>query len=625
MSQPASTGVPVLALEGVNKSFGAVRALRDVSLELFAGEAHALAGENGAGKSTLIKILAGVHRPDSGRVLLDGEPVVFHGPAGARDVGTAVIYQEPTLFPDLSIAENIVMGRQPRRALGRIDHKAVRTSTAALMARLGVELDPDRPARGLSIADQQIVEIAKALSFDARVLIMDEPTAALTGSETARLFSVVETLRAEGAAVLFISHRLEEIFELCQRVTTLRDGRLVASEPLAGLTQDALVRRMVGRDLAELYPKQDSRVGETALAVRRLTREGVFRDVSFEVRRGEIVALAGLVGAGRTEVAQAVFGVDRADAGEVRVGGEVLRPGSPTAAMDAGLALVPEDRRQRGLVMEMSIERNIGLTGLDRLGRAGLVKRALERGRAADWAVRLQLKYGSLADHVGVLSGGNQQKVVLAKWLATEPTVLIVDEPTRGIDVGTKAEVHRLLSSLAADGLAVLMISSDLPEVLGMADRVLVMHEGRLVAEIPRAEATEESVMAAATGLTGGAEGAGVAGEAAATALPGEAAATGPTDATVASKRTGATAATGLPGATAATGRTDASGDTGASGRTDATAASRRTGATAATGRTDASGDTGASGRTDATGASGHPHATGPTGADGATAEGTRT
>ncbi|MFE2179507.1 ATP-binding cassette domain-containing protein [Streptomyces sp. NPDC059455] len=577
MSQPASTGVPVLALEGVNKSFGAVRALRDVSLELFAGEAHALAGENGAGKSTLIKILAGVHRPDSGRVLLDGEPVVFHGPADARDVGTAVIYQEPTLFPDLSIAENIFMGRQPRRALGRIDHKAVRTSTAALMARLGVELDPDRPARGLSIADQQIVEIAKALSFDARVLIMDEPTAALTGSETARLFSVVETLRAEGAAVLFISHRLEEIFELCQRVTTLRDGRWVASEPLAELTQDALVRRMVGRDLAELYPKQDSRVGETALSVRRLTREGVFRDVSFEVRRGEIVALAGLVGAGRTEVAQAVFGVDRADAGEVRVDGAVLRPGSPTAAMDAGLALVPEDRRQRGLVMEMSIERNIGLTGLDRLGRAGLVKRALERGRAADWAVRLQLKYGSLADHVGVLSGGNQQKVVLAKWLATEPTVLIVDEPTRGIDVGTKAEVHRLLSSLAADGLAVLMISSDLPEVLGMADRVLVMHEGRLVAEIPRAEATEESVMAAATGLTGGAEGAGVAGEAAATALPGEAAATGPTDAT------------------------------GASGHPHAT------------------GDTGASGRTGATGASGHPHATGPTGADGATAEGTRT
>jgi rhamnose transport system ATP-binding protein len=274
----------------------------------------------------------------------------------------------------------------------------------------------------------------------------------------------------------------------------------VASEPLDGLTEDDLVRRMVGRDLDELYPKQAARVGETALSVRRLTREGVFRDVTFEVRRGEIVALAGLVGAGRTEVAQAVFGVDRPDAGEVRVGAVPLPPGSPAAAMDAGVALVPEDRRQRGLVMEMSIERNIGLTGLADLRRGALVSRTLERGRAADWAARLHLTYGRLGDRVGVLSGGNQQKVVLAKWLATEPAVLIVDEPTRGIDVATKAEVHRLLSALAADGLAVLMISSDLPEVLGMADRILVMHEGRLVAEIPRAEATEESVMAAATG-----------------------------------------------------------------------------------------------------------------------------
>ncbi|KRV50576.1 D-ribose transporter ATP-binding protein [Wenjunlia vitaminophila] len=500
MNKSDSVRPPVLALRGVSKSFGAVRALRDVSLELHAGEAHALAGENGAGKSTLIKTLAGVHRPDVGEVLLNGEPVVFHGPKDARDAGIAVIYQEPTLFPDLTIAENIFMGRQPRRSLGRIDHRAVRRTTGELMRRLGVSLDADRLARGLSIADQQIVEIAKALSFDARVLIMDEPTAALTGSEVARLFSVVEALRAEGAAVLFISHRLEEIFSLCQRVTTLRDGRWISSEPVAGLTEDDLVRRMVGRDLDELYPKQQTTIGQVALSVRRLTREGVFRDVSFEVRRGEIVALAGLVGAGRTEVAQAVFGVDRADAGEVRVDGRALPPASPTAAMDAGLALVPEDRRQRGLVMEMSIERNIGLTGLGSLGRGGLVRRALERGRAADWAARLQLKYNRLSDSVEVLSGGNQQKVVLAKWLATKPSVLIVDEPTRGIDVGTKAEVHRALSALAADGLAVLMISSDLPEVLGMADRVLVMHEGLLVAEIPRSEATEESVMAAATG-----------------------------------------------------------------------------------------------------------------------------
>jgi rhamnose transport system ATP-binding protein len=500
MTDPAPERTPVLALEGVSKSFGAVSALRDVSLALHAGEAHALAGENGAGKSTLIKTLAGVHRPDTGTVLLDGAPVVFHGPADARDAGVAVIYQEPTLFPDLSVAENIFVGRQPHRSFGRVDHKAVRDGAADLFRRLGVDLDPEQPARGLSIADQQLVEIAKALSLDARVLIMDEPTAALTGSEVARLFGVVRALREGGAAVLFISHRLEEIFALCQYVTTLRDGALVAGEPVDGLTEDDLVRRMVGRDLDELYPKQDATVGEVALSVRRLTREGVFTDVSFEVRHGEIVGLAGLVGAGRSEVARAVFGVDRWDGGEVEVEGRPLKPGAPSLAMAAGLALVPEDRRAQGLVMDMSIERNINLTGFAATSTAGLMRRGAERSRAVDWAVRLQVKYARLADVVGTLSGGNQQKVVLAKWLATGPRVLIVDEPTRGIDVGTKAEVHRLLSRLAADGVAVLMISSDLPEVLGMADRVLVMHEGRLVAEIPRAEATEESVMAAATG-----------------------------------------------------------------------------------------------------------------------------
>ncbi|MET8448108.1 sugar ABC transporter ATP-binding protein [Streptomyces sp. NPDC005209] len=501
MTHPSDTGpAPVLALRDVTKSFGAVRALRGVRLELFPGEVHALAGENGAGKSTLIKTLAGVHRPDAGQVLLDGEPVAFHGPGDARDAGIAVIYQEPTLFPDLSIAENIFMGRRPRRTFGRIDHRATRAATADLMRRLGVALDPDRPARGLSIADQQIVEIAKALSFDARVLIMDEPTAALTGSEVARLFGVVRTLRDQGAAVLFISHRLEELFAICGRVTTLRDGAWIATEPLDGMTEDDLVRRMVGRDLDELYPKQDVTPGEVALSVRRLTREGVFTDVSFEVRRGEIVGLAGLVGAGRTEVARAVFGIDRWDAGEVEVEGRGLTNGAPSVAMAAGLALVPEDRRAQGLVMDMSIERNIGLTGLRTTVKAGFVDRGAERSRSLDWAVRLRVKYARIADAVSTLSGGNQQKVVLAKWLATGPKVLIVDEPTRGIDVGTKAEVHRLLSELAADGVAVLMISSDLPEILGMADRVLVMHEGRLSAEIPRSEATEETVMAAATG-----------------------------------------------------------------------------------------------------------------------------
>ncbi|MFI7447304.1 sugar ABC transporter ATP-binding protein [Nonomuraea sp. NPDC049714] len=494
------SGPPTLALANVSKSFGAVRALRDVSLELFPGEAHALAGENGAGKSTLVKTLAGVHRPDSGQVLLGGEPVTFAGPADAQQAGVAVIYQEPTLFPDLSVAENIFMGRQPRISLGRIDRKALRAQAGQLFDRLGVTLDPEQPARGLSIADQQLVEIAKAISRDARVLVMDEPTAALSGNEVARLFSVVEALREQGCAILFISHRLDEIFSLCQRVTTLRDGAWIASEPVEGLTHDDLIRRMVGRDLDALYPKQDTTAGEVALQVERLTREGYFTDVSFQVRRGEIVALAGLVGAGRSEVARAVFGIDRWDAGSVTVDGRPLPAGSPTAAMSAGLALVPEDRRQQGLVMELSIERNIGLTGLRSLRRGVTISRAAERDRARDWALRLQLKFARLSDGVGVLSGGNQQKVVLAKWLATEPSVLIVDEPTRGIDVGTKAEVHRLLSELAGQGIAVLMISSDLPEVLGMADRVLVMHEGRLTAEISRAEATEESVMSAATG-----------------------------------------------------------------------------------------------------------------------------
>ncbi|WP_330461560.1 sugar ABC transporter ATP-binding protein [Streptomyces sp. NBC_00820] len=491
---------PVLAVQGLSKSFGAVRALHDVSLELHAGQAHALAGENGAGKSTLIKTLAGVHRPDTGGLLLHGEPVDFHGPADARDAGVAVIYQEPALFPDLSVAENIFMGRQPRRSLRRVDHKAANAAARDLFTRLAVDLDPEQPARGLSIADQQLVDIAKALSFDARVLIMDEPTAALTGSEAARLFGVVRTLREQGCAILFVSHRLEEIFALCGHVTTLRDGRLIASEPVDGLTEDDLVRRMVGRDLDDLYPKRPAEIGEVALSVRRLTREGVFTDVSFDVRRGEIVGLAGLVGAGRSEVARAVFGVDRWDAGSVEVCGRPLKGGAPSAAMAAGLVLVPEDRRAQGLVTGMSIERNIGLTGLRTTARAGLMDRRAERSRALDWAVRLQVKYARIADAVGTLSGGNQQKVVLAKWLATGPEVLIVDEPTRGIDIGTKAEVHRLLSGLAADGVAVLMISSDLPEILGMADRVLVMHEGRLTAEIPRTDATEESVLAAATG-----------------------------------------------------------------------------------------------------------------------------
>ena len=500
---PAAPGTVVLALEDVSKSFGAVAALRGAQLELRSGEAHALVGENGAGKSTLVKILAGVHGPDSGRVLLDGAPVTLDDPAAARAAGIAVIYQEPTLFPDLSVAENIFMGRQPLTSGRRIDRKDLAARCRVLFDRLGVTLDPDRPARGLSIADQQMIEIAKALSFDARVLVMDEPTAALSGVEVERLFTVARSLRSAGAAVLFISHRFDEVFDLCDRITVMRDGQWVSTDPAADLTVDQVVRRMVGREVASLFPKIDVDPGDVVLEVRGLTRLGVFADVSFDVRAGEIVALAGLVGAGRSEVVRAVFGVDAYDAGSVRIGGTELRQGSPAAAMAAGVALVPEDRRQQGLVMELSVERNATLTRRWKLAKFGLLSARSERATAADWTKRMQVKAGKLSDAVSTLSGGNQQKVVLAKWLSTDPRVLIVDEPTRGIDVGTKAEVHRLLSQLAADGMAVVMVSSELPEVLGMADRVLVMHEGRLVADIPRARADEDSVMLAATGQAG--------------------------------------------------------------------------------------------------------------------------
>lgn len=494
------TGMPVLSLHHASKSFGPVRALIDVSLDLYPGEAHALLGENGAGKSTLVKILAGVHQPDGGELLVGGAPRKFHTPGEARDAGIAIIYQEPTLFPDLSVAENVLMGHQPLKRGGRIDYARMNARVASILNDLGTPLDPTRLVRGLSIADQQLIEIAKALSFQAHVLIMDEPTAALTGQETARLFRVVRNLRARGAAVLFITHRLEEVFSECQRLTVMRDGTWVDAGPIEEFDVDKVVRRMVGRDLSELYPKMDVTLGNVMLDVRNLRRKGIFRNVSFTVRQGEIVGLAGLVGAGRSEVARAIFGVDPREEGEVRVNDRLIPPLNPQAVMAAGVALVPEDRRQQGLVMDMSIERNATLAVLKRLGAGGLMNRQRERQTASDWTSRLRLKAHRLSDPVSTLSGGNQQKVVLAKWLATNPVVLIVDEPTRGIDVGAKAEVHRTLADLAASGLAVLMISSDLPEVLGMADRILVMREGELTGELTRQEATEERVMYLATG-----------------------------------------------------------------------------------------------------------------------------
>jgi rhamnose transport system ATP-binding protein len=493
-------GPPVLSVRDATKAFGAVHALEGVSLDLYGGEVHALVGENGAGKSTLVKLLGGVHQPDAGELVdSDGTPLVLTGPADARAAGIAIIYQEPTLFPDLTVAENVFIPHHPLARGRRIDHRTMHREARELFARLGVALDPSRIARGLSIAEQQLVEIAKALSLDARVVVMDEPTAALSAAEVARLFGVAESLREHGAAVAFISHRLEEVFALCQRVTVLRDGRRVLSQPIGELTAADLVRAMVGRDIAA-RTHEPHEPGEPVLRVDGLRREGIFEDIGFEVRAGEIVALAGLVGAGRSEVSRAVFGIDPYDGGTVSVGDRRLRGGSPSRAMNAGIALVPEDRRQHGLVMDMSIARNVTLASLARLSRHGLLFGSRERRFARDWAERLQVKYNRDTDPMTSLSGGNQQKVVLAKWLSRSPTVIIVDEPTRGIDVGTKSEVHRILTELARGGVAVLVISSELPEVLALADRILVMREGRIVAELPGEGANEEQILAAATG-----------------------------------------------------------------------------------------------------------------------------
>ena len=496
---------PLLVVDGATKFFGPVKALVNGSITLYAGEAHALLGENGAGKSTLVKILAGVHLADGGSVVLDGQPVSFASPLASREAGIAVIYQEPTLFPDLTIAENIFMGRHPLKSARRIDRGEMIARANEVFNRLGVPLSPTRVARGLSVADQQIVEIAKAISFNAKIIIMDEPTAALTDVEVRRLFDVVRTLRSQGAAVMFISHRLEEVFEMCQRVTIMRDGAFVKTAPIDDITIDEVIFSMVGRDIVSIYGEHARTRGDVVLEVEHLTREGVFTDVSFTVHAGEIVALAGLVGAGRTEVARGIFGIDKVDAGRVVMRGRKLKNGSPLEAMAAGIGFVPEDRRQQGLVMQMAIDRNVALASLRGLSTWGLIRRRSERRIASEWAARLHLKFGRLTNDVLTLSGGNQQKVVLAKWLARHPQLLIIDEPTRGIDIGTKSEVHRLLGELVEQGIGILMISSEMPEVLGVADRILVLHEGRVAAEFSRDEANEASIMRAAAGQMKGA------------------------------------------------------------------------------------------------------------------------
>ena len=488
----------LLEMNKVQKRFGGAVALRGTDLKIRAGEIHALLGENGAGKSTMLKILAGVHINDGGTIKLGGKDFITGSPKASIEQGIAVIYQEPSLFLDLSLAENVFIGRQPKK--GKIiDWKYAQSEASRLFKELGVELDPKRQARGLSIADQQVVEIAKALSMNANIILMDEPTAALSASEVDRLMTVMKSLKAANKAVIFVSHRLDEVFAISDYITVMRDGATVSEADVKDTNLQKVIKDMVGRELTEMFPKTENKIGSVVLEVKDLTNPAYFRNISFTVKKGEIVALAGLVGAGRSEVARAIFGVDKYESGSVKINGEPLPAGSPVEAMERKIALVPEDRRQQGLFMIAGVNRNISMESFAKLTDRGLINFKRERDLTNTWREKLSIKFNNQADPVDRLSGGNQQKTVLAKWLATDPDLLIVDEPTRGIDVATKAEVHRLVNQAASEGKAVLMISSELPEVLGMADRIIVMREGRQVAEYSRKEATQEKIIAAAT------------------------------------------------------------------------------------------------------------------------------
>ena len=492
---------PLIELHGITKQFGGAQALRGVQLALYAHEVHALVGENGAGKSTLVKILGGVHTPDTGEMLVDGEHVTLHSPNQAQRLGISVIHQHPTLFPDLDVAENVFMGRHPLGRLRAVNWKRMYAEVDTLLATLGVQFTARTPVRSLSVADQQLVEIAKALNTQARVLVMDEPTASLSSREVNELFTIVRRLREQGVAILFVSHRLEEIFALADRITILRDGGFVISAPAKEITPKTTIRYMVGREMESLFPKQATTIGEAVLSVKNLSRAGAFRGISFEVHQGEILGLAGLVGAGRTEVAQVIFGIERPESGEIRLRGEVVQIDSPAKAMQLGIAYVPEDRLSQGLILEFPIRSNITSPIWQKISQwFGLIDFARERSLAQDFFQRLSIRAQGIDQQTKSLSGGNQQKVVLAKWLTTKPAVLMLDEPTRGVDIGAKAEVHRIVSDLAAEGMAIILISSELPEVLAMADRILVMHEGHIAAEFDHAGATQENVMIAATG-----------------------------------------------------------------------------------------------------------------------------
>jgi len=486
-------------MQGIRKAFPGVVALDGVDLEVRAGEVHVLLGENGAGKSTLMKILSGAQAKDAGEIRLGGEPVHIAGPRDAHRRGIRIIYQELTLVPHLSVAENIALGREPGR-LGLIDRRAQDREARERLGRLGVTIDPRTPVGELGVARQQMVEVAKALEGEPRLIIMDEPTSALTATEISELFATIERLTARGVAVVYISHRMEEVTRVGHRVTVLRDGRHVATRRIADVTVPELVKLMAGREVTDHYPRRRVPPGDEILRAEGLSRAGVLHDVSFSLRRGEVLGVAGLMGAGRTELARILAGADRPDRGRVILHGRAVPAGRPGEAIRRGLALLPEDRKTQGLVLGLPVQANVALPSTPRLTRLGVVDRAAETALAQRQVDDLRIRTPSLAQRVVNLSGGNQQKVVLGKWLAADVDVLLMDEPTRGIDVAAKVEIYELMNRLTAEGKAILMISSELPEVLGMSDRILVLYRGSLVAEMSAQGVTQEQVLAAALG-----------------------------------------------------------------------------------------------------------------------------
>jgi rhamnose transport system ATP-binding protein len=493
----------LLKLTNICKSFAGVHALKQVSFELRPGEVHALVGENGAGKSTLIKIISGAHQPDSGTLEVDGRLVAENSPLVSRSLGIAVIYQRPALLPDLTVAENIALGLEPSGSLRFVHWKPRYQRARQLLARVSANIDPGAYVHTLSMPQQQLVEIARALGADARVLILDEPTASLSDREVEQLLTVIRDLRSGGVGIIYISHRLEELHQVADRVTVLRDGSSIATRNMAEVDRAELIRLMVGREITAIFPKQTVELGATLLELNNVgCRESGVHGVHLQVRAGEIVGLAGLVGAGRTELAKILFGLTPADSGQIQWRGKPVRIGSPQQAKALGIAYVPEDRRRHGVILEMPVATNASLAVLNRISTGGWINFAKERQLAADYVSRLFIKTASLDTPVGDLSGGNQQKVSMARWLATQPALLILDEPTQGIDVGAKAEIHRLMGDLAARGMGILMISSELPEILGMSDRIAVMHGGGVVGIVDRADANQERIMALALGHT---------------------------------------------------------------------------------------------------------------------------